>query len=154
MRLVLIFPLVIFVTACASQYIPSGEVDAQRMASIKSTCLVTTSRADQTEKTTAVTPEMTSLVAQRLRYHGLKVRIFQPVDGITLDLSDCETITTYSVKASWDIVSYVAGGSISIANQTGEVISSVDYKESEVSLTKLGGNKAKMDALVDAVLGK
>ena len=124
------------------------------MGKIQSTCLVSTPRADQTEKTSAVSPEMTSLIAQRLKYHGLKVRIFQPVDGIILDLSSCETITTYSVVAAWDIVSYVAGGSIAITDKTGEVISSVDYKESEVSLTKLGGNKAKMDALVDAVLGK
>ena len=47
----------------------------------------------------------------------------------------------------------MAGGSIAITDRTGEVISSVDYKESEVSFTKLGGNEAKMDALVDAVLG-
>ena len=124
------------------------------MIETKSAFAVTTSWADQTDDTIAVKPMTESIVAKRMKYHGLKVRIFQPVDGITLDLSDCETITTCSVQASWDIVSYVAGGSISIANQTGEEISSVDYKESEVSLTKLGGNKAKMDALVDAVLGK
>ena len=153
MKPVVVSFLVIFLCACAAQYIPSADVDTARMAEIESTCLVSTPRADQTEKTYAVSPEMTSLVAQRLKYHGIQVRIFQPVDGIILDLSDCETITTYSIISAWDIVSYVAGGSIAITDRTGEVISSVDYKESEVSFTKLGGNEAKMDALVDAVLG-
>jgi hypothetical protein len=69
------------------------------MIATKSACAVTTSWADQTENTIAVKSEMKSIVAKRMRYHGLEVRIFQPVDGIKLDLSDCETIINYSVTA-------------------------------------------------------